>query len=347
MPGELVGAEDRQRDQERRRGGRLEALGEPLDDVGRVPGDRGAADRLHGAEPGRRVVVGDHEQPGRHRHPDQAAKPQVGDAGGVAQARRLEADVVHQPLGDRIERRRREHGRDREPPVQGRLDVAGPGAHRERPDDRGDDRHRADHQRVDRDLPRLGEGQHAEQHHRHRGDRVGLEQVGRHPGAVADVVADVVGDHRRVARVVLGDPRLDLADQVGADVGGLGEDPAPEPGEDRDQRAAEPEPDQRVDRLLVRLVGEDQDPEVAGDAEQGEADDEQAGHRAALEGDVERRRDASASRLRDARVGAHREVHADEPGRARERAADHEADRGVRRFGGRSAAPRAPPRRRR
>ena len=35
-PGELVGAEDRQREHQRRGGGRLEALGEPLDDVRRV-----------------------------------------------------------------------------------------------------------------------------------------------------------------------------------------------------------------------------------------------------------------------------------------------------------------------
>ena len=77
--------------------------------------------------------------------------------------------------------------------------------------------------------------------------RVGLEQVGRHAGAVADVVADVVGDHRRVARVVLGDAGLDLADQVGADVGALGEDAAAETREDRDQRGAEGEADQRVD----------------------------------------------------------------------------------------------------
>ena len=95
----------------------------------------------------------------------------------------------------------------------------------------------------------LVEQQHAEQHHRDRGDRVGLEQVGGHAGAVADVVADVVGDHRRVARVVLGDPGLDLADQVGTDVGGLGEDAAAQTGEHRDQRAAEAEADQRVDRL--------------------------------------------------------------------------------------------------
>ena len=90
------------------------------------------------------------------------------------------------------------------------------------------------------------------QHHRGAdGDDIGFEQVGGHAGAVADIVADVVGDHRRVAGVVLGDAGLDLADQVGADVGGLGEDAAAETREDRDQRGAEGERDERVDHGAV------------------------------------------------------------------------------------------------
>jgi hypothetical protein len=44
-----------------------------------------------------------------------------------------------------------------------------------------------------------------------------------------------------------------------------------------------------------------------------------------LEGDAQRRRDAAARRLGDARVGAHRDVHADVARRAREDAADREA----------------------
>ena len=68
--------------------------------------------------------------------------------------------------------------------------------------------------------------------------------------------------------------------------------------------------------------------EVAGDAEQREADDQQAGDRAALEGGVERRRHAAASGLGHACVRAHRDVHADEAGRAGEHAADDEADAG-------------------
>ena len=68
--------------------------------------------------------------------------------------------------------------------------------------------------------------------------------------------------------------------------------------------------------------------EVAGDSEERQADDQQARDRAALEGDVERGRNAAARGLGDAGVGANREVHADEPGGAGEHAADDESDRG-------------------
>jgi hypothetical protein len=49
------------------------------------------------------------------------------------------------------------------------------------------------------------------------------------------------------ARVVLRDAGLDLADQIGADIGALGEDAAAESGEDRDQRGAEAQRHERVD----------------------------------------------------------------------------------------------------
>ena len=96
---------------------------------------------------------------------------------------------------------------------------------------------------------RTGDKQAAQQHGGDDGHGIGLEQVGGHAGAVADVVADVVGDHGRVARVVLGDAGLDLAHQVGADVGALGEDAAAQTGEDGDQRTAEAQTDQGMDRV--------------------------------------------------------------------------------------------------
>ena len=249
-------------DQGRSRG-RLEALGEACDDVRRVPGLRGLGDRLHRPEAGRRIKFGDPEEQRGDRDADHGAEPEVGDADrlgrrvGEAEPQR----VAHQPVGDRVEGRDREDAGDQQAAVERALDFVGLGPHAERPDDRGDDRDGADDQRVDRHLAGVfgGEGEDAEQHHGDRGDRVGLEEVGGHAGAVADVVADVVGDHGRVAGIVLGDPGLDLADQVGADVGGLGEDAAAEPGEDGDQRTAEAEADQRVDGLLVGAAGDDQD----------------------------------------------------------------------------------------
>ena len=56
----------------------------------------------------------------------------------------------------------------------------------------------------------------AEQHGGNQGDGIRLEQVRGHAGAVAHVVADVVGDHRGIAGVVLGNAGLDLADEIGA-----------------------------------------------------------------------------------------------------------------------------------
>ena len=107
------------------------------------------------------------------------------------------------------------------------------------------DRERIDHRRRQAFL--TGEEDRGEHHGGDDRHRIGLEQVGRHAGAVADIVADVVGDRGRIAWIVLGNAGLDLADEIGADVGALGEDAAAKTGENRDQRPAEAERHQRVD----------------------------------------------------------------------------------------------------
>ena len=186
---------------------------------------------------------------------------------------------------------------------------------------------RADHQRVVDDLGRR-EVDGAEEHDRDERDGVGLEEVGGHARAVADVVADVVRDHGGVARVVLGDPGLDLADEVGADVGSLGVDAAAEAGEDRDQRASEGKTDQMLGRAVLALVEPlDEDSVVAGDAEQAEPDDEQAGDRSRGKRDTQRRRDTLLRCLGGPDVRADRNVHPDEAGGRREDGADQEAER--------------------
>ena len=90
-----------------------------------------------------------------------------------------------------------------------------------------------------------------EHHGRDDRHRVGLEEVGRHAGAIADIVPDVVGDRGGVAGVVLGNAGFHLADQVAAHVGAFGEDAAAETGEDGDERGAEAERHQRVDDLAA------------------------------------------------------------------------------------------------
>ena len=158
--------------------------------------------------------------------------------------------VAHDLLRYEIERDRGNHGRDDHALVERVHDLAALARlHEERADDGGDDRDAAEHQGIQHRASCPSE-QAAEQHGRDQRDRVGLEQVGRHAGAVADVVADVVRDHRGIARIVLGDARLDLADEIGADVRTLGEDAAAQAREDRDQRAAEREADERAQRIL-------------------------------------------------------------------------------------------------
>ena len=116
-----------------------------------------------------------------------------------------------------------------------------------------------------------------------------------------------------------GMPGLDLADEVGADVGRLGEDAAADPQEQGEQRTAEPEPDE--DRGGGVLEDHDDD----GRAEQAEADREHAGDATGAERDLQRGGQRTRlRRRRGAHVAPHREAHADEPGEAGQEAAGDE-----------------------
>ncbi len=179
-----------------------------------------------------RVVLGDGDERERDHQADQRGHVELPEVEGAV--------VEGESYGNESDRR--EHRGDGDRLVERVHDrAAAADAGEPDPDHRRDDRDAAERERVERE-PAGREGR-AKEHDCNRRDRVGLEEVGRHSRAVADVVAYVVGDHRGVPRVVLGDPGLDLADEVGADVGGLRVDAAAEPGEDRDQRAAEGEAD--------------------------------------------------------------------------------------------------------
>ena len=55
---------------------------------------------------------------------------------------------------------------------------------------------------------------------------MGVEQVCTHACNVTHVVADVVGDNRRVAGIVFGNPQLNLTYEVSGNISRFGEDSA-------------------------------------------------------------------------------------------------------------------------
>ncbi len=295
-----------------------------------MAGDRSLGDRLHRAIVGAGVVFGDPDDQAGHGQADDAAFEQRQT--GVADARkRTEADqhVDHETDADQ-----REYAGCDQALVESAHDrLAGAQLHEERADDRGDDADTADGERqrhhVDQER-RLGEEDRREHHGGDRGHRIGLEQVGRHAGAVTDIVTDVVGDGGRVARIIFRNAGFDLADQIAADVGTLGEDTAAETGEDRDQRGSEAERYQSVDHgAAVRCKLEEfgQIAEVHGDPQQRQTSDEHAGDGARLEGEFKTAGERLGRGLRSAHVSANRDVHADEAGGAGQHRADQEADR--------------------
>ena len=258
-----------------------------------------------------------------HAAPEQAHRGEAAEVDGHA----AEHEVDHREERDEREHARRDHAlveRAHDVVVGAELDEVGA-------DDRGHHAGAADgerqHHAGELEVRRERDGR---EHHGGNGrHHIGLEQVGRHAGAIADVVTDVVGDGGGVARIIFRDARFDLAHHVAADVRTLGEDAAAETGEDRDQRGAEGQGHQRVDDGAARRVEAHrvlEEAEVEGDAEEAQARDEKARDRARLEGEVEAARERLGGRLRHAHIGAHRDVHADEAGETREHGADGEAD---------------------
>ena len=210
--------------------------------------------------------------------------------------------------------------------------------HEERADDGGDDAGRPDGERIDHHgveaeitgrAAKIDGGQHHGGHDRHG---VGFEQVGRHAGAVADIVAHIVRDGGRVARVVLRDSGFDLAHHVAAYVGALGEDAAAEAREDGDQRRTESKRHKPVDDGALafgalKAVSACQKRVIERHRKQGEAGHEHARHRPGLERHGQTRLQRGLRRFGRAHVGAHRNQHADETGGAGQERADQEADR--------------------
>ena len=167
--------------------------------------------------------------------------------------------------------------------------IARPELYKVSAGDGRDDASRADRQRIEHGgiKHRLtGEENRGEHHGGDDRHGIGFEKIGRHSGAIADIVADIVGDRGRIAGIVFRDPGFDLADEIGADIGALGENAAAEAGEYRDERRAETERDQGIDRLpAVRRMAErpSENIKIHRDAEERQARDQEPGDGARLE----------------------------------------------------------------
>ena len=226
--------------------GGLEARRGAREHDGRRAGACGLGDLFDRAVVGGGEVLGEPADYLRQHETDdhgtEALPTRVGRLAGIG----LVADVAN---GDGEGADDGEHAGDEEAAVDRleRVGLALFGAHCVHTEDRGHDADGAGGERehqTERGVhaDRLERG-HTEDDRRDERDLVALEQVGGHAGAVADVVTDVVGDGRGVAGIVFGDAGFDLADEVGADVGGLGEDAAADTKEEGQQRATEAESD--------------------------------------------------------------------------------------------------------
>ncbi len=317
---------------------------------------RSLGDGPHRAELCARIIFGDPDDDARQDQADQRGIEQIPagegfergsaflgnlpciDIGEVGAAADLRGHIAERILHDEPDERHGQDGGDEEALVH-RAHHIGAAAQTDEigADDGGDDTRPADQQRQrhQRQQQRAGGGkQQRGQHHRRAdGHHIGLEQIGGHAGAIADIVAHIVGDDGGVAGIVFGNARFHLADQIGTDIGGLGEDAAAQTREDRDQRGAEGQRHQRVDHDAVigsQTHRPDQNVEEHRDGQQREARDQHAGDRTCAERQRQTLLQATHRGGGGAHVGADRDVHADEPGDARKDRADQETGGGNR-----------------
>ena len=246
----------------------------------------------------------------------------------------LVADLAHadDPVGYRPQGNGGQSGGYDEAFVHRTHDVLG-GAQldEEGTDHRGDDAGAANNQRIQHHLAgQYGiarEEDRGQDHSGHDGHRIGLEQISRHAGAVANIVAHVIGDGGGVAGVILGDAGLDLAHQITADIGALGEDATAKTGEDGDQRCAKAQAHQGINKFTARNTHFQQHRISDRHAQQGQASHQHAGNGAGFEGDLQTFAQALAGTLGSAHIGADRDVHANITRRTRKHRADQEGRR--------------------
>jgi len=330
-----VGHDDRDTDHNRRNGRGFHGDSKALNNVRAVAGFRCLSNRLNRTEAGRRVVF---------RHPNQQSRQHQPDDPTEEEIRARKRRVANSHLGihadrhfrDRIEQNGRDDRGAEEALVERAHDVvAATETHKVRTDDGGNQANTADGHRVDQEFRHRDAGDTVDQRQHHGGTNghdIGFEEVCRHTGTVANVVANVVGDHARVAGIIFRNTGFDFTNQVGTNVGTFGEDPAAETREDRNQRGTESKTDKAVDDLLglvrvVDVVLSTKDQVVNRDRQQCEARNQHPGNGTCLEGNVQAFSQAFRGGLGRTNVGAHGDIHPNVPCGTGQNCANHEANR--------------------
>ena len=76
---------------------------------------------------------------------------------------------------------------------------------------------------------------------------VGLKEIGSHSSDISNIVSNIVGNHSRVARIILGDARLNLSNEIGTNVSCLGVDTTGNTGKESNGTSSESKSSKGVD----------------------------------------------------------------------------------------------------
>ena len=155
-------------------------------------------------------------------------------------------------------------------------------------------------------------GKRADEHRANERNRVGFENVRRHACAITDIIAHVIGNGCRVARIVLVEIRLHLSNQVRSDIRSLRINAAAQTREDRNERRAQSHANEARNRPVRAHLGHHEPKDTDGQKRQ--ADDQQARHGAAIEGSFKGFFSIQSRPLCRANISHYRNSHSDVTG---------------------------------
>ena len=272
---EVVAEEDGDADKANGEGGGVGTDGKASDDIGGVAGFGGFGDMADGGAVGGGVVVGDEENDEGHEKADEGSEVNAVGGGYLA--------VVTKPFWKKDMSERPENcgggeGTNENAEAEKTGGVPFAEVDSENPENRGEDGDAADNEGVGEGsgiglaiAPEDGEVGH--ENTADEADGVGFKDIGGHPSAIADVIADVVGNGGGVARVIFFELGFEFANEVCADIGGFGVDTSAQTSEDADERGSESEAGQAIDGGTEAEPAGGDEIESA-DGEEGEGDDE-------------------------------------------------------------------------